>query len=114
MGLDQYAGYRDSNGEVHEEFYWRKHARLQVFFDKEYKKQNKPAPEADEGGFGDLSHLGFNGGMGGVKIDEDVVSRLEEEHKNNYWNCFASDGFSGGSSFKKMPLKNIKPKIKSL
>jgi len=29
MGLDQYAGFRDSNGEVHENFYWRKHARLQ-------------------------------------------------------------------------------------
>ena len=26
MGLDQYAGLRDSKGEVHEKFYWRKHA----------------------------------------------------------------------------------------
>ena len=24
MGLDQYAGLRDSKGEVHEKFYWRK------------------------------------------------------------------------------------------
>jgi hypothetical protein len=27
MGLDQYAGLRDSKGEVHEKFYWRKHGR---------------------------------------------------------------------------------------
>ena len=41
MGLDQYAGFRDSNGEVHEAFYWRKHARLQVFFDQMFTEQNK-------------------------------------------------------------------------
>ena len=42
MGLDQYAGFRDSNGKVHEEFYWRKHARLQKFMSKQFDKQNKP------------------------------------------------------------------------
>ena len=80
MGLDQYAGFRDSNGEVHEAFYWRKHARLQVFFDQMFTEQNKgdthKLPDGD-GGFGDLSHLGFNGGMGGVKITEEVVNKLE-------------------------------------
>ena len=40
MGLDQYAGFRDSEGNVHEEFYWRKHARLQHFFADMYVKQN--------------------------------------------------------------------------
>ena len=39
MGLDQYAGLRDSKGEVHEKFYWRKHARLQVFMSKQFNKQ---------------------------------------------------------------------------
>ena len=39
MGLDQYAGLRDSKGEVHEKFYWRKHARLQVFMNKQFNKQ---------------------------------------------------------------------------
>ena len=113
MGLDQYAGYRDSNGEVHEEFHWRKHARLQVFFNKEYKKQNKPAPlEADQGGFGDLSHLGFNGGMGGVKITEELVNRLEEEHMNDYWNCFASDGFFWGQQFQEDAVKEYKAQDK--
>ena len=33
MGLDQYAGLRDSKGEVHEKFYWR-NTRLQVFMSK--------------------------------------------------------------------------------
>jgi hypothetical protein len=41
MGLDQYAGLRDSKGEVHEKFYWRKHARLQVFMSKQFNKQKK-------------------------------------------------------------------------
>jgi hypothetical protein len=31
MGLDQYAGLRNKDGTVKEEFYWRKHARLQQF-----------------------------------------------------------------------------------
>ena len=39
MGLDQYAGLRDSKGEVHEKFYWRKHARLQVFMSRQFNKQ---------------------------------------------------------------------------
>ena len=43
MGLDQYAGLRDSKGEVHEKFYWRKHARLQVFMSKQFNKQKKDA-----------------------------------------------------------------------
>ena len=38
MGLDQYAGLRDSKGEVHEKFYWRKHARLQVFMSRQYQQ----------------------------------------------------------------------------
>ena len=41
MGLDQYAGFRDENGEIkQEEFYWRKHARLQQFMAKEFEEQN--------------------------------------------------------------------------
>ena len=45
MGLDQYAGFRDSKGEVHDTFYWRKHSRLQVFFAGEYKEQHKSQPQ---------------------------------------------------------------------
>ena len=41
MGLDQYAGFRDEEGNVKEEFYWRKHARLQQFMAVEFREQNK-------------------------------------------------------------------------
>ena len=91
MGLDQYAGLRDSNGEVHEEFYWRKHARLQQFFSKEFEKQKGAS---DENSY----NLGFNGGEGGVKITEDIVKRLEEQYKKDYYNCFAPDGFFLGAT----------------
>ena len=68
MGLDQYAGLRDSKGEVHEKFYWRKHARLQVFMSKQFNKQKK---DQEHNTHDDLQHLGFNGGQGGVTITED-------------------------------------------
>jgi hypothetical protein len=41
MGLDQYAGLRNEDGTVKEEFYWRKHARLQQFMACEFEEQNK-------------------------------------------------------------------------
>jgi hypothetical protein len=44
MGLDQYAGLRNEDGTVKEEFYWRKHARLQQLWlvnsKSKIKKQN--------------------------------------------------------------------------
>jgi hypothetical protein len=84
MGLDQYAGLRDSNGEVHEEFYWRKHARLQQFFSQEFEKQKS---EKDHNSSDGLQHLGFNAGEGGVKITEDVVKRLLKEGKEIGYDC---------------------------
>ena len=56
MGLDQYAGLRDSKGEVHEKFYWRKHARLQVFMSRQFNKQKK---DQEHNTHDDLQHLGF-------------------------------------------------------
>jgi hypothetical protein len=105
MGLDQYAGLRDSNGEVHEEFYWRKHARLQVFMARQYNKQlgNK-----EHNTHSDLQHLGFNGGQGGVNITEDLIKDLEESIKNNYYDCFASDGFFWGQQFQEEQVKEYK------
>ena len=94
MGLDQYAGFRDENGQVKEEFYWRKHARLQQFMAKEFDEQNK-----DKKRDNNLAHLGFNGGEGGVKITKELVERLEEALKNRYYNYFASDGFFWGQQF---------------
>ena len=106
MGLDQYAGFRDSKGEVHEEFYWRKHARLQVFFSKQFRKQNKD--EKKNNTMDDLQHLGFNGGQGGVTITEEVVKDLEEAIKNGYYDHFASDGFFWGQQFQEEQVNEYK------
>ena len=106
MGLDQYAGFRDSKGEVHEEFYWRKHARLQVFFAKQFRKQNKDKEKNNT--VDDLQHLGFNGGQGGVTITEEVVKDLEEAIKNDYWDHFANDGFFWGQQFQEEQVKEYK------
>ena len=106
MGLDQYAGFRDSKGEVHEEFYWRKHARLQVFFAKQFRKQNEDKDKNNT--VDDLQHLGFNGGQGGVTITEEIVKELEEQINNDYWDCFASDGFFWGQQFQEEQVKEYK------
>ena len=110
MGLDQYAGFRDSKGEVHEEFYWRKHARLQVFFSKQFRKQNKDKEKNNT--VDDLQHLGFNGGQGGVTITEEVVKDLEEAIKNDYWDHFATDGFFWGQQFQEEQVKEYKAQDK--
>ena len=110
MGLDQYAGFRDSKGEVHEEFYWRKHARLQVFFSKQFRKQNKDKEKSNT--VDDLQHLGFNGGQGGVTITEEVVKDLEEAIKNGYYDHFAHDGFFWGQQFQEEQVKEYKAQDK--
>ena len=106
MGLDQYAGFRDSKGNVHEEFYWRKHARLQVFFAKQFRKQNEGKDKNNT--VDDLQHLGFNGGQGGVTITEEVVKDLEEAIKNDYWDHFATDGFFWGQQFQEEQVNEYK------
>ena len=109
MGLDQYAGLRDSKGEVHEKFYWRKHARLQVFMSRQFNKQKPKFREGQEHNtHDDLQHLGFNGGQGGVTITEDLIKDLEEAIKNDYWNYFASDGFFWGQQFQEDAVKEYK------
>ena len=111
MGLDQYAGFRDSKGEIHEEFYWRKHARLQVFFSKQFRKQKEKELSTlkyKNNTMEDLQHLGFNGGQGGVTITEEVVKDLEEAIKNDYYDHFASDGFFWGQQFQEEQVKEYK------
>ena len=99
MGLDQYA-----DG-LNKEFYWRKHARLQVFMAREYDKQNPreiKAREKEE----NLAHLGFNGGP--VNITNEILDRLEEAIKNGYWDYFAHDGFFWGQQFQEDSVKEYK------
>ena len=115
MGLDQYAGFRDSKGEVHEQFYWRKHARLQVFFAKQFRKQKEKELSTlkyKNNTMEDLQHLGFNGGQGGVTITEEVVKDLEEAIKNDYWDHFANDGFFWGQQFQEEAVKEYKAQDK--
>ncbi len=106
MGLDQYAGFRDSNGQVHEEFYWRKHARLQKFMANMFDEQHKKILKHNV--HNDLQHLGFNGGQGGVKITEEVVKKLEEAFKTNYYEYFAPDGFFWGQQFQEEQVREYK------
>jgi len=97
MGLDQYAGFRDETGEIkQEEFYWRKHARLQQFMASKFNEQNKDKkPDADN-----MMHsLGFNGGQGGVAITKDLIEKLKKAIESKYYDYFASDGFFWGQQF---------------
>ena len=99
MGLDQYADV------LNKEFYWRKHARLQVFMAREYEKQNPREEKASENE-GGLSHLGFNGGP--VNITNEVLDRLETAIKNGYYDYFAHDGFFWGQQFQEEQVQYYK------
>ena len=96
MGLDQYAGFRDEEGNVKEEFYWRKHARLQQFMAREFNEQNKTKKHNT---VNDLQHLGFNGGQGGVAITKDLIEKLKKAIESKYYDYFAPDGFFWGQQF---------------
>ena len=98
MGLDQYAA------DGLKEFYWRKHARLQVFMAREYNKQNPKEEKSTDGD--SLGHLGFNGGP--VNITNEILNRLEDAIKNGYWDYFAADGFFWGQQFQEDSVKEYK------
>jgi hypothetical protein len=103
MGLDQYAGIRNEQGEIpNEDFYWRKHARLQVFMSREFEQQKK---DDKHNTVEDLQHLGFNGGQGGVTITKETIERLKEAVQNGYYDYFAHDGFFWGQQFQEEQVK---------
>ena len=105
MGLDQYAGFRDEEGNVKEEFYWRKHARLQQFMAREFNEQNKTKKHNT---VNDLQHLGFNGGQGGVAITKDLIEKLKKAIESKYYDYFASDGFFWGQQFQEEQVNEYK------
>jgi len=121
MGLDQYANirnkdidwkkiYSDKYEPKEDGFVWRKHARLQVFMSKEFKKQN---PKEDTNGHSsDITGLGFNGDEHKVIITQDVLERLKEAIKNDYYDYFASDGFFWGQQFQEEQVKEYKKQDK--
>ena len=122
MGLDQYGMirnghidwkkvYSDKYEPMQDGFVWRKHARLQKFMAKEYVKQN-PKENTDEHSASDLGHLGFNGEDHKVTITKDILKRLDEAIKNDYYDHFASDGFFWGQQFQEEQAKSYKKQDK--
>jgi hypothetical protein len=122
MGLDQTAKLRsrkvdwkkyysqdrkESEKEQAGVFQWRKHARLQVFMAREYAKQN-PKEDTKEHSSLPMSGLGFNGDEHKVVITKDVLKRLEEAIKSDYYDYFASDGFFWGQQFQEEQVKEYK------
>ena len=114
MGLDQYGQkrnqeinfkkvYSDKYDPSEDGFVWRKHARLQVFMAREYAKQN-PKENTDNHSC-NIDGLGFNGDEHKVVITKDVLKRLEEAIKSNYYDYFATDGFFWGQQFQEEQVK---------
>jgi len=121
MGLDQYAHirnkeldwkkiYSDKYEPKEDGFVWRKHARLQVFMAREFKKQNPSENTNDHSA--NIDGLGFNGSEHKVIINEDVLKRLEEAINNNYYDYFASDGFFWGQQFQEEQVKEYEKQDK--
>ena len=132
MGLDQYAHlrnrkvdwkkfYSDNEEESQTEqkgvFVWRKHARLQVFMNEQWRKQNSHKVKEQQRKAEkdikskkstfmdfDLSHLGFNAGEK-VYMTEEVCDNLEKAISSNYAEYFASDGFFWGQQFQEHSVK---------
>ena len=119
MGLDQYAHLRnkkfdfdryyddtkDESCTEQNQFKWRKHARLQVFMDKQHKKQNKERKLES-----DLKHLGFNSDAYTpyVLVDSKLLDDLEKQIKDDYYDCFCSDGFFWGQQFQELSAREYK------
>jgi hypothetical protein len=115
MGLDQYAYLRNKdsklNGTITDEDYsnikyeWRKHARLQVFMRDLHREKN---PDAHKGNFG----LGFNN-ESSLELTVEDLEKLEKAIKEDYYGCFASDGFFWGQQFQEESAKEYKDQDKN-
>ena len=115
MGLDQYAYLRNKdsklNGTITDEDYnnikyeWRKHARLQVFMRDLHREKN---PDAHEGSFG----LGFNN-ESSLELTTEDLEKLEKAIKEEFLDCFASDGYFWGQQFQEERVKEYKDKDKN-
>ena len=116
MGLDQYGQirnkeidfkkvYSDKYDPIKDGFVWRKHARLQTFMAREFKKQN---PKEDTDKHSGMNGMGFNGDEHKVIITKDILKRLEEAIKNDYYDHFASDGFFWGHQFQEEQVTEYK------
>ena len=59
-----------------------------------------------------INGLGFNGDEHKVVITEDVLKKLEEAIKNDYYDYFASDGFFWGQQFQEEQVKEYRKQDK--
>ena len=113
MGLDQYAKlktqkinfdkiFSDDSEPKQDGFYWRKHARLQVFMNNYWIKQNqhKYAKQLKDSitkkGEINLDHLGFNAGEV-VYMTEEVVKDLKKQSKQIITNTLHKMDFLGSA-----------------
>jgi hypothetical protein len=103
MGLDQFMNCVSGDGK---EYYWRKHARLQQFMSQKWEEQN-PSKEPN-GSF----NLGFNGGDAPVKITPELLDEWEKQVEEDYYSCFAPDGFFWGQQFQEEQVKEYKAQDK--
>ena len=102
MGLDQYAYLRERNqmpddaDESGEQFYWRKHARLQMFMEKQYNKLNGGRPH---GGMFNCVELPLN---------EEQLLELQEAINTKYYDHFCDGGFFYGHQFQEQSVEEYK------
>jgi len=89
-----------SSGE--KDYYWRKHARLQVFMARKWEEQNENKNEMDET---PLGHLGFNSGDKPLVLNREMLDEWEKEIEAQYYNSFASDGFFWGQQFQEESVR---------
>ena len=102
MGLDQTMFSSKSK----KDYYWRKHARLQVFMARKWLEQNK-GKEPDSN-----FNLGFNAGDEPVKLTRELCDEWEKQIEENYWDNFASDGFFWGQQFQEDAINEYKKQDK--
>ena len=87
------------------EYEWRKHARLQVFMRNLHREKN---PDAHEGSFG----LGFNN-ESSLELTTEDLEKLEKAIKEDFFDCFASDGYFWGQQFQEESVKEYKDQDKN-
>jgi len=99
------------NGTITDEDYnnikyeWREHARSQVFMRDLFREKN---PDAHKGNFG----LGFNN-ESSLELTIEDLEKLEKAIKEDYYGCFASDGFFWGQQFQEESAKEYKDQDKN-
>lgn len=102
MGLDQYAYLRERNqmpddaDESGESFYWRKHARLQTFMEKQYRKLNTEEM--------------FN--CVELPLNEEQLLELQEAINTKYYDHFCDGGFFYGHQFQEESVEEYEEQDK--